>query len=685
MANLIKIKRSSATATPASLSEGELAVSFLSGKLFVGNSSAVIPIGGIHSPGVLTANQALVANATSGIDKIIVSNAVITSIWANGAAGAAGQTLTSNSTGGIYWAAPVTSLAGLTDVTLTSTTNNDILVYDQTAGKWENHTISGNTGQVNATFVSQNLQISLEPTVNVATAINVGANVNLTTSAINVGNSTVNAVVNSTSLAIGTTIVNTAAVTVGSNVSITTSVLSIGNSTVNTAANSTSIQVGTTVVNGDVVQVGSNVYANSSALFVGNSTVNTQIYAGNVRLNGSELFIGNSTSNIILTGVSASFPNTTINGFANVTGSFQVGSNTTVINDTLSIGNSTVNTSINSTSISTSLYSAGNTTITGFINVSSTANIGGDISARANLVVNGALTVANTAALGNTTITGFANVVGDFTAHGNVALGNSFGVDVVSFVATVNTEITPSANNTQKLGRADLRWGEVNANNVLATNVAINTVMTVGSNLSVNTSALFIGNSTVNATLTQSSLTINNGTITAGNGSFQDMSVSGNLTVSGTLTTINTTNLTIQDPLIKLANNNSADLVDLGFYGMYTSGGTKYTAFFRDQSDSGKYKLYVGLTNEPGTTVDLTGGTLAALSVGAVDASSLSLTTALAVGSGGTGLNTVTTNGILYGNTTGPLGVTAAGTEGKVFQAGVGGVPLFADLDGGTF
>lgn len=52
---------------------------------------------------------------------------------------------------------------------------------------------------------------------------------------------------------------------------------------------------------------------------------------------------------------------------------------------------------------------------------------------------------------------------------------------------------------------------------------------------------------------------------------------------------------------------------------------------------------------------------------------------------GGTGRTTFTTNGILYGNTSGPLNVTAAGTEGQVLQASATGVPQFGMLDGGTF
>lgn len=44
---------------------------------------------------------------------------------------------------------------------------------------------------------------------------------------------------------------------------------------------------------------------------------------------------------------------------------------------------------------------------------------------------------------------------------------------------------------------------------------------------------------------------------------------------------------------------------------------------------------------------------------------------------GGTGLATVTTNGILYGNGTSAMGVTAAGTSGQILQANGSGVPGF--------
>lgn len=57
----------------------------------------------------------------------------------------------------------------------------------------------------------------------------------------------------------------------------------------------------------------------------------------------------------------------------------------------------------------------------------------------------------------------------------------------------------------------------------------------------------------------------------------------------------------------------------------------------------------------------------------------------VAVAYGGTGQTSFTTNGILYGNGSGAINVTAAGTEGQVLQASGTGVPAFGMLDGGTF
>lgn len=87
-----------------------------------------------------------------------------------------------------------------------------------------------------------------------------------------------------------------------------------------------------------------------------------------------------------------------------------------------------------------------------------------------------------------------------------------------------------------------------------------------------------------------------------------NLTVIGNLVVEGSTTTVGTDTLTVKDPLIVLANNNtSTDAVDIGFYGKYTpSGTTLYSGLFREAL-TGKYRLFKGLEVEPTTTVNTSG------------------------------------------------------------------------------
>lgn len=124
---------------------------------------------------------------------------------------------------------------------------------------------------------------------------------------------------------------------------------------------------------------------------------------------------------------------------------------------------------------------------------------------------------------------------------------------------------------------------------------------------------------------------INGGTIdgvviggdTPANAFFDDLVVNGDLTVLGTSTTVNTETLTVEDPLIKLANNNTTNSVDIGFFGQYDEGsGIEYTGLFYDATDK-TYKLFTDLTVEPGTTVNVAGAGFAAADL---DIGSLSVT-----------------------------------------------------------
>lgn len=88
----------------------------------------------------------------------------------------------------------------------------------------------------------------------------------------------------------------------------------------------------------------------------------------------------------------------------------------------------------------------------------------------------------------------------------------------------------------------------------------------------------------------------------------RNLVLSGNLTVNGTTTTVNSTVVTVVDPLMKLGENNTANLVDLGVYAAQDTGTTAtYSGYFKDATDD-KIKFFKGLEVEPTTTVN-TGGT----------------------------------------------------------------------------
>jgi len=211
-----------------------------------------------------------------------------------------------------------------------------------------------------------------------------------------------------------------------------------------------------------------------------------------------------------------------------------------------------------------------------------------------------------------------------------------------------------------------------------------------------------VGTDTLNFTGTANEIetTVSNNTITIGLPDDVTIggnaTVSGNLTVSGTTTTVDSTTLSVADPLISLATgNNTSDVVDIGLYGLFDTSGSQdiYGGIFRDANDSGKWKLFKDLQEAPTTTVNTSGtGYTVGTLVANLESSSATITggtitgiTDLVVADGGTGVGSFTSKGILFGNGTGVLQVTAAGTQGQILQAGAGGTPEFGNVDGGSY
>lgn len=110
-----------------------------------------------------------------------------------------------------------------------------------------------------------------------------------------------------------------------------------------------------------------------------------------------------------------------------------------------------------------------------------------------------------------------------------------------------------------------------------------------------------------------------------GDVSTTNLTVTGNLTVNGTTTTVNATNLELTDSIIYLGSQNVGNSMDLGIVGHFTSGNYQHTGFVRDASD-GKWKLFSNVSTEPSNqTLDFTSATYDTLKIGALESSSATI------------------------------------------------------------
>ncbi|ANS04971.1 hypothetical protein [uncultured Mediterranean phage] len=161
------------------------------------------------------------------------------------------------------------------------------------------------------------------------------------------------------------------------------------------------------------------------------------------------------------------------------------------------------------------------------------------------------------------------------------------------------------------------------------------------------------------------------------------VTIAGNLTITGATTTTSSTNTTIADKLVELATGSSGSAS--GDVGHVIERGDDDNVFIGwDESIDA---LVVGTGSFTGSTTGDLSHTLAAAKFG-----SLTLSTDLAVAEGGTGVSTFTDNGILYGDGSNALDVTAAPgsspetTSNQILTANGSGVPKWTTtIDGGTY
>ena len=139
-----------------------------------------------------------------------------------------------------------------------------------------------------------------------------------------------------------------------------------------------------------------------------------------------------------------------------------------------------------------------------------------------------------------------------------------------------------------------------------------------------NTSATSLGGTmTFSGTSNEITVAESSGTVTIGLP--DDVTIAGDLTVTGDTITTTTSSVSVEDPLVSYANNNAGNAVDIGFYGKYVeSATTKYLGLAWD-ADQTEFILFEGNQAAPSTTVNKsgTGFALSDLRLSAVHAATL--------------------------------------------------------------
>jgi len=684
MSTIIQIKRNSGTTAPSTsdLVVGEMAYAYdasndgASAKLYIEavNSSSAADIhliGGKyftdlmdHTLGTVTASSALLVDANKKLNELLVDNVTIDGNDISSTDSNGNLTLTPNGTGMVVinktdgFKVPVGTTAQRKSSPVTGQ-----LRYNSTTSQFEGYAASswGSLGGV--IDVDQDTKITAESAAgqdeDVLTFFTAG------TAQVVIADGAVKPVTDN-------------------DVDLGTSSLEFKDLYLDGTANIDSLVADTADINGGTVD----------AVVIGGASVATQISVDNLRLDG----------NII----SSTDSNGDINLNPNGTGNVVVGSDSLIISategesstlmfrtdegddngDDWTIVNATGNTltfnsdisgssvaqitltphatvASSTTAIAGALTVAGITTFSGGVNMNSQATTNVNIDSGAiDAVTIGTNSAVTDLRVDNLKLDG--NTVSSTDSNGNVIIEPNGSGNVVTNTDTLAISATEGESSTLLL---QTDQGDDNGDDWTIVNATSNT-LTFNNDIS--------GSAVAQLTLTPHATVASSTAAFAGH-----VTIAGDLTITGATTTASSTNTTITDKLIELGNGASGSAS--GDVGLVLERGDDANVFIGwDESIDA---LVVGTGTFTGTSTGDLSHTLAAAKFG-----SLTLSTDLAVADGGTGVSTFTDNGILYGDGSSALDVTAAPgsspetTSFQILTANSSGVPKWTTtIDGGTY
>jgi hypothetical protein len=407
-------------------------------------------------------------------------------------------------------------------------------------------------------------------------------------------------------------------------------------------------------------------------------------------LNGSSIHLGNVTLSVDQNGLQVSmFGGSALMDLYNDT----TYSNRVDVGDIL-IDTNVIQTTISNTDLEIRTNGSGtielqdSTNVTGALDVSTTLNVQGAstlATAKISDLTDGRVLLAGTDGevedSGNLTFTSDTlAVTGDATVSGTI---NVDGVATVagSVVEDLTQHRVPVAGTGGRLIDS--------ANFTFSSD-------TLGLNGTLNvTGQADIDDITINGTTigtTTGGLTIDPDTAGVGG----TVTIAGNLTVQGTTTTVDSTTVTIDDPVFTLGGDTAPsvnDSKDKGIEFRWHNGTDAKIGFFGYDESTGRFTFKPDSTNSSEIFSGNAGDAeFNDLYVQDLTVNSIVTSGDLAVEHGGTGVSTLTSKGILYGNGTGDVQVTAAAgdadasTSNQILTTDGSGVPVWTDtIDEGTF
>jgi len=359
---------------------------------------------------------------------------------------------------------------------------------------------------------------------------------------------------------------------------------------------------GNVIVTGNITPTTDNVYSLGSA---GNRWKDLYVGPGSINIDG--IVIGNNGGQIVISGASDFV-------FQSTTGAPSVSSSATA-NIALNAFNQAnlafnqANTSYGSFAQANLAYDQANSSFGVAVSAFAQANLA--FTAANNAVDTWVRNQANAAydAANSAVTTGQANVgAGLITVtsayQANVGAGRI--ADVASGQANVGASVITLTNNIgNAFNQANLAFNA--ANNAVDTWVR-NQANSAYDRANSSFAQANLAYNTANAALPKLG-----GTITG------DLTVSGNLLITGNTTTLNVSSIKVTDTIIQLGTDNQTDLLDIGFIGHYANTPNNHTGLIRKFTD-GKYYLFDSYTPgvEPTNIIDIANTRVATLSANLV-------------------------------------------------------------------